>query len=93
VTGGAGAITAARVFEVDVIAKQNIENRAGPAVVMERRIGRIEFYDPLGLSTFEDNAKFGHVLTQWISFRGATRGSSEYLQIRLIFAMMTMPPT
>jgi hypothetical protein len=61
VAGGAGAIAAASMFEMNVIAEQNVKNRTGAAVVMEGRVGGVEFYNPLGVAAFENHANPGHL--------------------------------
>jgi hypothetical protein len=91
--GRASAVAAARMFEVNVIAEQDIENRAGLPVMMERRLGRIEFDNPLGVTVFENHANPGHLLLSGSVFGRQCERSLGYLPIRLIFAIMVTPPT
>ena len=60
VAGRAGAIAAARVLEMDVMAKHDVENRARLAVVGKGSFGRIEFDHALRLTALEDDAKSSH---------------------------------
>jgi len=72
VAGCAGAIPAARVFEMDLVAEQDVENRAGPAVFLEGRVGGVEFDHPFRIAVLENHAQRRHRF-QWSSIRRELR--------------------
>ena len=80
-----------------MVAEQDIENRAGLAVMMKGRIGRVEFDNPLGVTVFENHANPGHLLLSGSVFgtqcEGIFQGLARYLPVRRIFAIMVTPPT
>src|SRR5579875_1059352 len=61
--GGAGAVSTASMLEMDTVAKQDVENRPGAAVMMERRGGGIELDDLLGLAAFINDTQPGHQMS------------------------------
>jgi hypothetical protein len=48
------------MFEVDMMAEEDIENRAGLPVMLERSVGRVELDNLLGLAALKDNANLCH---------------------------------
>jgi hypothetical protein len=56
--------------------------------MMERRLGRIELDNPLGVTVFENHANPGHLLLSGSVFGRQCERSLGYLPIRLIFAIM-----
>src|SRR5213595_465345 len=61
VAGGAGAVPAAGVLEVDAVPEQHVEDRPRLPVVLERRPRRVELDHPLGAAVLEDDANPRHV--------------------------------
>src|SRR5271163_1594735 len=76
-TGGACAVAAARVFEMNLVTEQDIENRAGAAIMMKRRIGRIELDQPVGVAIFKFNAQFRHYRVQDMRRRAQAKPGSR----------------
>src|SRR5260370_40794115 len=60
VTGCARTIAAARVLEMDLMTQHHIEDRAGLAVMMKRRLGGIELDHLLGVAIFKSYSQFCH---------------------------------
>src|SRR5262249_26767868 len=52
--------TSTGVLQMDLVSKQDIEDRPGKAVVMKRRLGGVEFDYPLGVAIFEDYSQLSH---------------------------------
>src|SRR5580765_1622624 len=56
----ARAVAAARVLEGDAVAEEDVEDRGRLAVVLERRLSRIELDRPLRLAALVDDADARH---------------------------------
>jgi hypothetical protein len=74
VAGRTGAIATARMFEMNVITEQDIENRAWQAVVIERCIRRAEFDNSLGVAIFKNHANLGHLSSSGSVFTAHCEG-------------------
>src|SRR5207249_9753148 len=61
VAGGAGAVPAAGVLEVDAVREQHVEDRPRLPVVLEGRARRVELDHPLGIAVLEDDANSRHL--------------------------------
>jgi len=59
-TGCARAVATACVFEMDAVPQHQIEDRAGLAVMMKRRLGGVEFDHLFGVTVFELDSQFRH---------------------------------
>src|SRR6266446_2996220 len=60
-TSRARAVATARVLEMDAMSQHQIEDRAGLAVMMKRRLRGIEFDHLLGVTIFELDSQFRHM--------------------------------
>src|SRR5581483_2901090 len=65
----ARAVPAAGVLEVDAVREEHVEDRARPAVVLERRLPRIELDHALGLAALEHDTDARHRAERSIAAR------------------------
>src|SRR5208282_549117 len=77
-TGSTGAVAAACVFEVNLVPKQDVEDRAGTAVMMKRRIGGVELDHPVGVAVFEFDAQLRHCWDSGYASASACETAASY---------------